>query len=258
MLRLALIENLRRVGVRIAAEPLDRNRADVWADQMLDVAEHDPKSLILVIADMARSNPPMVSAFVAELARRLQGQSAALALPLTWIEQRLSESGLSIEQLVQSEAQEQAAVQVSIGNTIGSLRFLGSMDWREFVESDERRRADAARGSRRRSTAGWISRRAITTGTRWRRIAKRSAAVGSGRGAGSGTPGAARPPPAPPRPADDDPTAHVGFYLIDSGRAQLERAAAMRSRSAMALRAIRAPLPVAALPRRDRDASPAA
>jgi len=48
-----------------------------------------------------------------------------LALPLTWIEQRLSESGLTIEQLVQSENQQQAADQVSISNSIGSLRFLG-------------------------------------------------------------------------------------------------------------------------------------
>jgi len=44
----------------------------------------------------------MVSSFVAELARRLQGQSPALALPLTWMEQRLSERGTTIEQLVQS------------------------------------------------------------------------------------------------------------------------------------------------------------
>jgi hypothetical protein len=62
-----------------------------------------PKNLILVIADMARSNPPMSSAFVAELARRLQGQSSALALPLTWIEQQLAESGLTIEQWCRSE-----------------------------------------------------------------------------------------------------------------------------------------------------------
>ena len=101
MLRLALIENLRRVGARVAASTVDRERADAWADQMMEVAEKDPKSLIVVVADMARSNPPMASSFVAELARRLQGQSAALALPLTWIEQRLSESGLTIEQLVQ-------------------------------------------------------------------------------------------------------------------------------------------------------------
>ena len=135
MLRLALIENLRRVGARIAADRIDRNRADYWADRMTEIAEKDPKSLILVIADMARSSPPMVSSFVAELARRLQGQGPALALPLTWIEQRLSESGLTIEQLVQSENQQQAADQVSISNSIGSLRFLGAMDWREFVET---------------------------------------------------------------------------------------------------------------------------
>jgi len=102
MLRLALIENLRRAGTRIAADRIDRNRAHEWADQMMAVAEKDPKSLILVTADMARSDPPMVSSFVAELARRLQGQNAALSLPLTWIEQRLSESGLTTEQLVQS------------------------------------------------------------------------------------------------------------------------------------------------------------
>src|SRR4029077_2020287 len=81
------------------------------------------------------SHPPIVSSFIAELTRRLQGKSAALALPLTWIEQRLFEAGLSIEQMVHAEAQEQASLQVSISNTIGSLRFLGAMDWREFVET---------------------------------------------------------------------------------------------------------------------------
>ncbi|MEK7261095.1 MAG: cyclic beta 1-2 glucan synthetase, partial [Pseudomonadota bacterium] len=135
MLRLALIENLRRVAARSAAGRIDRNLADSWADQMIEIAEKDPKSLILVIADMARSSPPMTTPFVSEFARRLQGQSPALALPLTWIEQLLSESGLTIEQLVQSGNQQQAADQVSISNSIGSLRFLGAMDWRDFVET---------------------------------------------------------------------------------------------------------------------------
>ena len=111
------------------------NLADSWADQMIEMAEKDPKSLILVIADMARSSPPMTTPFVSEFTRRLQGQSPALALPLTWIEQLLSESNLTIEQLVQSGNQQQAADQVSISNSIGSLRFLGAMDWRDFVET---------------------------------------------------------------------------------------------------------------------------
>ena len=100
MLRLALIENLRRVAARIAADRLDRNHADYWADQMTEVAAKDPKSLILTIADMARSTRRWSRSFVAELARRLHGHGPALALPLTWIEQRLSEYGLTIEELV--------------------------------------------------------------------------------------------------------------------------------------------------------------
>ena len=134
MLRLALIENLRRVATRIATDRIDRNHADYWADKITETAEKDPKNLILTVADMARSNPPMVSSFVAEFTRRLQGHGAPLALPLTWIEQQLSDSYLTIEQLVQSENQQQAADQLSMSNSIGSLRFLNAMDWREFVE----------------------------------------------------------------------------------------------------------------------------
>ncbi|WP_447764126.1 GH36-type glycosyl hydrolase domain-containing protein [Pseudomonas reinekei] len=135
MLRLALIENLRRVASRVMANADDRNLADDWAERLIETSERDIKSVVLTVADMARSAPPMTPAFVAELTRRLQGQSAALALPLTWIEQMLSETGSSIERQVQLDAQQQAADQVSIGNSIGSLRLLSATDWREFVES---------------------------------------------------------------------------------------------------------------------------
>ncbi len=227
MLRLALIENLRRVGTRIAAGTIDRNRADAWADRMMEVAEQDPKSLILVIADMARSSPPMVSSFVAELARRLQGQSPALALPLTWIEQRLFESGLTIEQLVQSETQEQAGDQVSISNSIGSLRFLGSMDWSEFVEAmsfvEHKLREDPggfysemdfATRDRYRHVVEQVARRSRLSESEVARKAIQLAHEGAARTAGIG--------------GGSDLVSHVGFYLIDSGRPQLERAVEMR------------------------------
>ena len=135
MLRLALIENLRRIGKCIMADIADRASANEWAYRMADIARRDPKNLVLVIADMARSDPPLSSSFVAEFARRLQGKSPALALPLTWIEQRLSESRQTIEQMIQSGSQQLAADQASVSNSIVSLRFLTTMDWREFVET---------------------------------------------------------------------------------------------------------------------------
>ncbi|HEY5798564.1 MAG TPA: cyclic beta 1-2 glucan synthetase, partial [Burkholderiaceae bacterium] len=134
MLRLALIENLRRVAARILLAAQQRDQANAWAERMMDIAERKPADLILLVADMARAQPQLSSAYVAELARRLQNKPA-LTLPLTWVAQRLAESNDTIDQMVQSETQNQAAAQVSIANSIGSLRLLATLDWREFVET---------------------------------------------------------------------------------------------------------------------------
>ncbi len=134
MLRLALIENLRRVSERLNRDRYNRQLADSWAQQMIETALTNPNQLILLVADMARSNPPMESSFVAELVRRLQGESPTLSLPLTWLAQRLNESGEHIDNIIQLETQKQAADQVSISNSISSLRFLSKMDWQDFVE----------------------------------------------------------------------------------------------------------------------------
>ena len=224
MLRLALIENLRRVAVRMAAASNERELADLWADRMLDVVEKDPKGLILVIADMARSNPPLTGPFVAELARRLQGRSAALALPLTWVEQGLAESSLTVEQLVQLEAQHQATDQVSVSNSIGSLRTLGAMDWREFVEA-----LSMVEQALQRDPVGVYARMDFATRDTYRHVVEalartsplpeaELAAAAVGLAAVALTDGA----------TDNDPRAHVGHYLIGAGQAALERAAQVR------------------------------
>lgn len=135
MLRLALIENLRRVSSRIAIDGVDKNLANYWAQQLIDTWEKNPGDLILVIADMARSKPPMSGAYVSEFTRLLVGKGADLAIALNWIERQLSESGLTTAELVNSENQKQAADQVSMSNSIGSLRTLSVLDWREFVET---------------------------------------------------------------------------------------------------------------------------
>ena len=219
MLRLALIENLRRIAARLVADGESRELAAGWAEQMMEIAEKDPSSLILLTADMARSDPPMVSSFIAEFARRLQGRSTALALPLTWIEQRLSESGLTIEVLVQSENRQKAADQVSVSNSIGSLRFLGAMDWREFVEA-----ISVVERTLREDPAEVYGRMDFTSRDRYRhvveKVAKRSGleedAVAR-RAIGLAGEGAAEN-------GMDDRAAHVGFYLVDEGLPRLEQA----------------------------------
>ena len=255
MLRLALIENLRRVGVRMATALQQRDLANVWADQMMEVAERDPKNLILVIADMARSSPPMESAFVAELTRRLQGQSPSLALALNWVEQHLAETHQTIEQLVQLEAQRQASDQVSISNSIGSLRLLSSIDWRDFVEQ-----TSVVEKILREDPAGVYASMKFATRDDYRhateQIAKQthlseaeiaSKAIDLARAGVATNEVLMRSASEAGTAADIDPrTAHVGFYLIDEGRSELERITDARRSPIDALRLFgrRYPLPL--------------
>jgi cellobiose phosphorylase len=231
MLRLALLENLRRVGARITEARIHLNLAQDWANRMMEVAESDPKSLILVIADMARSNPPMVSPFIAELARRLQGHGPSLALPLTWIEQRLAESSLTIQQMVLAETQQQAADQVSISNSIGSLRSLGATDWRVFVETMSsvehilRDDVDGVYGAMDFATRDRyrhvVARLAVKSGLPETAVARTAIGlVELSRASSTGS----------------EQTRHVGYYLIDAGAGELETALAVKYSTAARLR----------------------
>ncbi len=128
MLRLAVIENLRRIAGKMALDLIDRNLADYWADRMTTTIKEEPGNLILTIADMARSKPVLGSAFVAGFTRELQGKGPALALPLSWMEQQLTAAGTSSNDLVRQENQKQASDQVSVRNSIGTLRVIGATD----------------------------------------------------------------------------------------------------------------------------------
>ncbi len=233
MLRLALIENLRRVAARLATTRFNRSLADTWADKMAQTAEQEPSNLILLVADMARSDPPLDSSFVAELVRRLQGSSPALTLPLTWLSQRLAATGQTIENLVQTENQQQAADQVSISNSIGSLRFLSAMDWREFVES-----MSAVHRVLRNDPAGVFSRMDFPTRDRYRHVVENIARHSplSEVGVADAAINLARATVA--RVGCEDRGAHVGYYLIDEGSKELEGVAAFRFTPAAALRRI--------------------
>jgi hypothetical protein len=239
MLRLALIENLRRVAGRVAAGRRDRDAAGQWAGAMLAAVEKNPADLVLVLADMARSKPVLSSAFTSEFIRAIQGKHAALSFVISWLEQRLSDQGHNISQLVQIESQNQAADQLSIGNSLGSLRFLGAMDWREFVES-----MSVVERVLRTDPAGVYGRMDFTTRDRYRHVverlarrgkqrehqvaeaavaqAARSASAGDRNGRVKG--GAGPTAPSAAITDADAPFNHVGYYLIDKGRPKLEKA----------------------------------
>src|SRR5208283_5402863 len=223
MLRLALIENLRRVTSRLMIARHDRDLADLWVERLQEMAEKNPSLLVVVVAEMAQSALPLSSAFVAEFSQRLSRQSPAMHLARTWLEQRLTDQGLFIEQLVQLESQNQAADQVSVSHTINSLRLLSALDWREFVEAmsqvEQTLRLDPAgvygtmdfftRDRYRHSVEATARRSRLLESEVAKKVIQLAEASAREKGI-------------------HDRTAHVGFYLIDKGLAALERTAGTR------------------------------
>lgn len=213
MLRLGLIENLQRMTSRLVAAAADRDLAGLWVDRLQEMAENDPSHLVVVVADLATSDPPLSSPFVAEFCQRLSRHSQILHLARNWLEQRLAEQGVSIEQLIQIESQNQAADQVSVSHSISSLRFIGSMEWKGFVEA-----LSSVESTLRTDPAAVYSAMDFDTRDRYRHsvemfakfskldeneIARQAIQLAEENTSQKGT---------------VDKASHVGFYLIDKGR----------------------------------------
>ncbi len=217
MLRLALIENLRRVAVSISWRRVHRDCAVAWA-QRIDAATDRQESALLVLADMVRENPPLSTAFIAQFMEALHGRGATTTFVVAWLEQRLAERGQTIEEVVRAESQSQAADQASMANSIASLRLVNATEWHKFVEANS-----ATEQILRNEPVGVYGRMDFATRDEYRHVvedtarrlhideetvARTAVALASAYHAVDST-GAA---------------AHVGFMLVDAGKRQLERA----------------------------------
>ncbi|MHB8919777.1 MAG: GH36-type glycosyl hydrolase domain-containing protein [Halothiobacillus sp.] len=223
MLQLALLENLRRVGLHIARRREERDAAVAWADRMLAAAEKEPKKLIRLLAEFADADVPLTAPFVEEFYARLQAQGPVMAFVQAWVEQKLLEQGVTATQLSEAAGRTAATNQISIANSIGSLRFIGAMDWKNFVES-----LSIVEQALREDPTGMHASQDFATRDRYRHVIEDVA-----RGCSRSELAVARAAivlaqTAAERLGSDHRTAHVGYYLIDHGRQMLERAVGCR------------------------------
>ncbi|MFC1453922.1 GH36-type glycosyl hydrolase domain-containing protein [Verrucomicrobiota bacterium] len=220
MLRLTLIENLRRVAYRIVWRRRLRDQASEWAQRFLRSAHDDPKHFIMKLADFVRSDPPQSGPFVAELVTSLEGHDPSMGLVINWLEQQFASRGQTLELVHQAENHEQAADQASITNTITSLRWMDRIDWKEFIEalsvtdailhhdpSDVYARMDFVTRDRYRHIVEHLAKISRQKEEEVAKVAVRLAKQKSGN-----------------RPACD----HVGYYLVGDGIDDLKRKIGIR------------------------------
>src|SRR5882724_311938 len=133
-LRLALVENLRRLATRIVSSRGERDEADKLADKLLETAQRQPNDLVSLLSGRLSKRKALRRSFVVQLTQRLREQDPAVMQVFEWLEKQLAKKDLSIEKIVHEEHHRQAAAQVTVGNIITSMRLLSTLDWKEFFE----------------------------------------------------------------------------------------------------------------------------
>lgn len=216
-LRLALLENLKRLTTRVVAARAEREEADTLANKLLAATDQEQRSAVVDLIQKLENRKQIGRAFVVQLTQRLRDQDPDVAPLIEWIEREVQNRDQSIEQIVQLENHRQAAAQVTVGNIITSMKLLSTLDWPGFVEN-----VSLAEPILSADPAGAYARMDFATRDRYRheieRIARRTRT--------SELTVARRVVELAQQSHEHNPQdsaqAHVGYYLIDEGRAALE------------------------------------
>ncbi len=132
-LRVLLVENLRRLAVRIMRSQTGRQLADNFVDKIEQVAsefgsplEHFPKAILPA--------QELRQAFAVQILQRLHDPHPGVTPSFDFLNEWLAEQGLSLDEIVHREHAEQVADNATVRNIIISMRAISAFDWSQFVE----------------------------------------------------------------------------------------------------------------------------
>ena len=213
MLKLALIENLRRLADELLSARAARQAADHYLSRLDEAGTG--------AALPARPD----AAFIVQLLHRAREYGVRLSWLRAAVDDLLSSDRMTAEDAIRGEHQRQGVAQVSIANAVTSLRLMATLDWREFVEA-----VSLVEQVLQRDPAGAYGRMDFLSRDQQRQAVEQLAeptgegqvraalkAIESARQAATAGSTADRP-------------AHVGYHLVDRGRGDLEADLAFRPR----------------------------
>ncbi len=222
MLRLGLIENVRRMALRAVQRLDEMAAANAAAARIARAGEAGRDALDAALSRFASHHPPLTPTFVSRFLQQLRIEGGALPAVVR-LEQWIAEEALGAEEATVRATQRLALTQVGMANSITSLRAVARMNWRVFVEEQSRMEPIL-----RQDPSGFYPRMTFDTRDRYRhaveRIAKRTRRLEEAvaRSALECARAGAEPDPVDPR------RRHVGYYLIGPGLLDLERTTGYR------------------------------
>jgi cyclic beta-1,2-glucan synthetase len=134
LLRFVLIENLRRLAMRVGRARDMRRTANELADRVLSSTKgEEAQSALSEFSAHARD-----TTFATQLLYRLRDGSKNAGETLVWLENELERSGSDAEEIIIAEHQTLSSGNVTTGNIIRGLRHINDVNWTVWFESISR------------------------------------------------------------------------------------------------------------------------
>ncbi len=208
MLKLALIEHLRRLSEELLEGRAGRHEAD--------------RCFAAFETSRPSGRPPPLPAvlhvaFVDQLLQRMREYGAGAAELRKRLEERLDAAGATVEDAVRAEHQRLAMNHLSMGNSITSLRLCSSLDWSEYVEG-----VSLIEQILRRDPPGLYAHMDFASRDRYRHAVEELAEPSGEAQVRVALRAVASARQAAETPGVDPRAAHVGYHLIGGGRRGLE------------------------------------
>jgi cellobiose phosphorylase len=138
MLRLVLLERLRRLSELASLRQHQKELADFWADRLLNAAYRTPEEFEKMVAELDRRGNELTPHFIARLGEQLHHEESALALIQKWIQEKTQHH---LPDIIRGEYAEEANDLMLIAGAIGSLRQLSELQYPKIVETVSRMEA---------------------------------------------------------------------------------------------------------------------
>ena len=132
-LRVVLVDNLRRLAVRIMNSQSGRKLADEFVDEVDKMASQVDKQNAPFPAAVLPDGP-LRQAYAVQILQRLHDPHSGAAPCLDFLNVWLNEQGLSLDDIVHREHADQIADNQTVRNIITSMRAISAFEWPRFVE----------------------------------------------------------------------------------------------------------------------------
>ncbi|HEY5956397.1 MAG TPA: protein ndvB, partial [Polyangiaceae bacterium] len=215
MLRLGLILTVGGVAISAAGAD-DLAKAQVLAERLIENSSQ-PLRVKAALMELDRRSQSPSPAFLVELLKRLRDHDVPLGIVTEWVKIQCERLGTNPAELVRRQHLRLSADQVSVANAITSMTSITALNWNDFFEQTSAVEAilredpasayavsDEISRDRCRHVVEAIARRGVLREVEVAKVALQLARA------------------AAQKSAADVAEGHIGYYLVDQGRREVE------------------------------------